>query len=105
MRTFLLSLLVVGVVAVTVGEGRADDWRRGMRRSGSGFSISIGSGRDRFNASWGSGSGRGYSGYGGMHSHGGYYSPYPVYSVPAYGPGYYSVPSYGGWHSHGRHCR
>jgi hypothetical protein len=115
MRTFLLSVALMGVFVA--GESRADDWHRGVSRSGVGFSISYGDGRDRFNASWGRGSdrgfrdhdygfGRGRSGYHNpYHSHTGFYSPYPVYSVPVYTPGFYSVPSYGGWHSHGRRCR
>jgi hypothetical protein len=117
MRTFLVSLVLMGAFAVVVGESHADDWRRGASRSGVGFSISYGDGRDRFSASWGRGSSRGLRDYGygydrgfsqhhdHFHSHTGFYSPYPVYSVPVYGSGFYSVPSYGGWHSHGRRCR
>ena len=115
MKAFLVSVALMG--ALMIGESRADDWHRGVSRSRSGFSISYGDGRDRFSASWGRGSGRdfrdfdhGYGyGRGGYHnhyhSHTGFYSPYPVYSVPVYGPGFSSVPTYGGWHSHGRRCR
>jgi hypothetical protein len=108
MRTMLLGLVLLGTVAVGAVEGRADDWHRRGGRSGSGFSISFGNGYDRFSASWGNGSSRfrrdfdhGY-GYRGRSA---YYAPYPVYSVPVYGPHYHAVPVYGGWHSHGRRSR
>lgn len=113
MRTFLLSAVLMGMVALSAAETRADDWHRGLSRSGVGFSISYGDGRDRFSASWGRGSSRGFRdhdyhygrGHSHYHGHPGFYAPYPVYSVPVYSPGFYSAPSYGGWHSHGRRCR
>lgn len=112
MRTLLFGLVLLGTVAAHSSEGRADDRYHRGSRGGSGFSISFGSGSDRFSAAWGSSS-RGF--YGGNHYGSGYgyrqpsrsvfYSPYPVYSVPVYGPQYNSGPVYGGWHYHGRRSR
>ncbi|MEY2726344.1 MAG: hypothetical protein RLZZ458_2211 [Planctomycetota bacterium] len=110
MRTLLLGLVLFGAVTVHSSEGRADDWHRRAGRGGSGFSISFGNGSDRFSASWGNAPSRLYRdhdfGYGYRQpSRSVYYAPYPVHSVPVYGPHYHSAPAYGDWHYHGRRSR
>ncbi len=120
MKRIMIALVLISSMAATCTASRADDdhhHHHGRRQSSVGLSFSFGSGGDRFSASYGRGDfgrrdfGRdsfrhsSHGHYGSPYGHGGFggpvYSPYPVYSVPVYHSGFYSVPVYGG--SYGRH--
>lgn len=122
MKRVMIALVLISSMAATCTASRADDddhhhRQHSRRQSSVGLSFSFGSGGDRFSASYGRGDfGRRDFGrdsfrhgshrhYGAPYGHGGFggpvYSPYPVYSVPVYHSGFYSVPVYGG--SFGRH--